>query len=444
VVLWTCVPKATELETVSWILARDTQLTNVVAYGNVRAEAAHSYCVKVKVEGLQPGTTYYYRFGMRNSPSEIGRTRTAATTSNNLKFAVVSCSSYEWGYFNAYRAIAHEKNVQAVIHLGDYIYEYEAGKYRRKNLPRKPFPNAELVRLQDYRSRYAQYHLDPDLQEVHRLHPFICIWDDHELANDVHQSGAQNHQPEKEGDWNARSMAARQAYFEWIPLEDQPDYRIRRHFTFGNLASLSMLDGRLEGRSKQVSSANDPARYDTTRHMLGQEQAEWLLAQTSNPDIRWKLIGNQVIFTPYEYPAKFTTYSKSMDMWEGYPVERDRILRAWHQNHQKNLIVLTGDVHCSFAFDLRQNPSDPQSSVGVEWVTPSISSSNLNEYTKTWKTRIAERWFRDPELNPHLNAINMRDHGYLLVELTPTQAKSTWKLMKNIQKPGKKVKKTIR
>ena len=437
VVLWTCLyTRETSPQQVQWELSLDSSFSQLVNKGLETTGPDQGFVVKLQLSKLKPGTTYYYRFGWGGKYSPTGRTRTASTNATELKFGVVSCSSYSWGYFNAYAALAKEKDLQAVIHLGDYIYEQGPGEYTHPKLGLTHLPKHEIVSLQDYRSRYAQYRLDPALQEAHRMHPFIVVWDDHELANDAYKDGAQNHQPEKEGTWEQRTQTARRAYFEWLPIESNEQYSIRRSFDFGQLASLFMLDGRLEGRDKQLKNFNDPALADTNRSMLGRDQANWLIESVSGSKSKWKLIGNQVIFSAYEMPPKFKTYPKSTDMWNGYPAERQRILNGWERNSVRDVLVLTGDVHSAFSFDLRYRRTEAESSFGAEWVTTSVSSSNLNEYTKTWKVRVAERWFTQNGLNPELEYCNLRDHGYLVVSLNEKEARGDWKFIK-VHKPGK-------
>ncbi len=446
VIIWTALNPywKSASDSVLWEISLDENFSSIHQKGYEKIQAQNAYILKVNVNDLLPGNYYYYRFKYANAISVVGRTKTISENPDQLKFAVASCSNYEWGYFNAYKSISKIEDLDAVIHLGDYIYEYGPGKYGNKNLTeRRHIPANEIITLQDYRSRYAQYRLDPDLQELHRKFPFITVWDDHELANDAYVEGAQNHQTE-EGNWPARKQAGTQAYFEWLPVPDNENFSIRRKLSFGNLADLFMLDGRLEGRSKQVTEASDPLRFDSTRSMLGANQRDWLINEVSASGSKWKLIGNQVIFSAYDYPSKLTTYSKSMDMWEGYPVERDFILNAWYKNNVKDIVILTGDVHASFSMDLRKNYLDPSSSIGKEWVTTSITSASLNEYIPTWKTRIVERWFTKGKLNPHLDYINFRDHGFLLISIDENKSVAEWRFEKNILKPKAKTSKKVR
>ncbi|MES2621070.1 MAG: alkaline phosphatase D family protein, partial [Bacteroidota bacterium] len=215
VIIWTKVWSKDKLPiAVKWEVTKDTLMQEFMGTGEVITDSNSAFTVKVLVKGLQPNTTYFYRFHTDSASSPVGRTRTAPDTAvSNLRFAVVSCSNYEHGYFNVYRLIANRNDLNAVIHLGDYIYEYGTPSKSKKLSIRKHIPAHEILTLQDYRTRYAQYRLDKDLQEVHRLHPFITVWDDHEIANNCYRDGAGNHQ-EGEGDWEVRKAAAKRVYFE--------------------------------------------------------------------------------------------------------------------------------------------------------------------------------------------------------------------------------------
>lgn len=428
---------------VHWEVATDSSFRHIVREGFIRTDAIQGYSCKLRLDDLPSGTRLNYRFSVGRDTSMVGYTSTLPSEGRGLRLAVASCSNWEWGYFNAYRSISQVPDLDLVLHLGDYIYEYEPGRYGSRKMPRKHLPTHEIVSLSDYRSRYAQYHLDPDLQELRRKVPMVSVWDDHEIANDAWRDGAQNHQDSSEGPYTERQARARQVYFEWLPVEANAQMGVRRSLSLGKMADLFLLDGRLEGRSLQAQSTNDPNRFDSSRSMLGALQRNWLIEQVGSSNARWKLIGNQVIFSAYDYPAKLTRNSKNMDMWEGYPIERDSLLRSWWRTGSRNLIMLTGDVHASFAMDLRVNYRDPTTSMGVEWVAPSITSGSLDEYQARWKVRLVERWFTAGTMNPHLNYLNFRDHGFILVELDADQARATWMYENNILKPKAKVTKRV-
>ena len=256
VIIWTRVNTSAETVTVSWQMATDADFSNVISSGTLLTDAKRDHTVKVDVTGLQSDSAYYYRFSCQNSDSIVGRTKTLPDGSpEQYSLAVVSCSNFPYGFFNAYQCVAQRDDVDVVLHLGDYIYEYANGKYGDGNLlGRVPRPDRETVQLEDYRERYACYREDEDLMAVHARHPFIVVWDDHEFANNTWVKGAENHDS-NEGDWNAQRAAATQAYFEWMPIRksvSDRQQRIYRSFQFGDLFDLIMLDTRSVGRDQQL------------------------------------------------------------------------------------------------------------------------------------------------------------------------------------------------
>ena len=263
VIIWTRVTSNVNAITVNWKVATNPQMTQVVKQGQLITNQSKDYTVKVDVTGLDPYTTYYYQFEALGRKSIVGKTRTTPSQDqmvDNLRFAVVSCSNYQSGYFNTYNQIAGRNDLDAVIHLGDYIYEYHSGGYGySSSLGRGHLPKHEIVTLSDYRVRYSYYRLDPMLRNVHQQHPFINIWDDHEFANDANKYGAQNHQSATEGSWEVRKANAHKAYFEWMPIRanNMEEYRLYRKFSYGKLMDLMMLDTRIEGRNTQSNRAKD-------------------------------------------------------------------------------------------------------------------------------------------------------------------------------------------
>ncbi|MGB1142637.1 MAG: alkaline phosphatase D family protein, partial [Halioglobus sp.] len=262
VILWTRItPDEEGVAGLAWEVASDAQFTDVVASGSGTTDASVDYTAKVDVTDLEPGAHYYYRFTSGDNVSAVGSTRTLPVGQvAAASFAVVSCSNYPAGFFHVYREVANQE-LDAVLHLGDYIYEYAADGYaseRAEEFGRVSDPETEIVSLSDYRRRYAQYRTDNDLQAAHAAHPFIVVWDDHEItnhesANNPWTEGAQNHQPETEGSFEDRKAAAVQAWYEWLPVRPpsaQQDI-IYRHFNYGDLLDLFMLDTRLIGRDEQ-------------------------------------------------------------------------------------------------------------------------------------------------------------------------------------------------
>lgn len=455
---------------VGWQMATDPDFTDVVRQGLTQATAEADYTVKVDVTQLQPETTYYYRFYdfTDQAVSITGRTRTAPLEdTDHLRFAVVSCQNYQAGYFNAFRKIAERADLDAVVHLGDYIYEYGAGEgtygYSDDRPDRANVPEFEVVNLADYRTRYSLYRLDPDLRAAHQQHPFIAVWDDHESTNDSHVEGAENHQ-EEEGDWETRKAISKQVYYEWMPIRDLPTDRLFRSLKYGDLAELIMIDTRLEGREPQPLLASDTMEYRT---MLGEDQLQWLVSKVKNSTAKWKVIGNQVIMAPFNVGFATTdptnldsitlVESIFVDIWDGYPKERRRLLNKLQRNPEvTNVVVLTGDFHCSFAFDLPKepviypnplafnfptpspsyNPETGEGSLAVEFATPSITSANFDENVSP-EEAIGLQFAINADIpvgpplntvnyNPHMKYVELINHGYMILDLTEGAAQADW------------------
>jgi alkaline phosphatase D len=436
VIIWTRVTpenSVSEIKT-KWEIAENEAFQPVLKKGTVTTSPEHDYTVKVDVDGLQPNRSYYYRFMAFDKTSPVGRTKTLPVGSvDSLKFAVVSCSNWQHGYFNAYERIA-EKSVDVVLHLGDYIYEY--GADRSNAAGRTHLPEHEVVTLSDYRTRYSQYHLDEGLRNMRQRHPIITIWDDHEVANNTYVAGAQNHQPEKEGEFLERVAAAKQAYYEWIPIRDGEKHY--RTFNFGKLAQLIMLDERLEGKTEPAEGIDDPIYALEGRSMLGEEQLKWFEMRLKNSSATWKVIGNQVMFSDLDRTAVTPRSPRNMDSWDGYPMEKKRVAQVIKHNDLKNIIFLTGDTHSSWAFEVVADPRKGKVTTGyqplaVEFGTTSVSSSNSNESTPDEEVKIMEQAYL--ETNPHLKFVNRRDHGYVLLTLYEEGARADWYFVGTIHKP---------
>jgi alkaline phosphatase D len=441
VILWTRVtPRGTGAERVSWQIGRDETLTQIVSRGEIETGAARDYTVKIDASGLEPGTTYYYRFQSNGEQSAIGRTRTLPRmNAAHVRLGVVSCANLPQGFFNAYACLAARPDLDAVLHLGDYLYEYGNTQYGDgARFGRVPLPNKELVLLLDYRERHAQYKADPDTQAVHQQHPFICVWDDHEFANNSWSGGAQNHNNnnEAEGAWSDRRRAALQAYFEWMPVRQATptlDGKIYRAFRFGGLATLVMLDTRIIGRDEQVPRENSALVESTARHLLGAEQEQWLAEQFAT-SVRnkstWTLLGQQVMFAP-QTPAGQT--AGNPDSWDGYRGARTRVFDMIDRAKLTNLAVLTGDVHSSWAFDLPRDPfggydkATGKGSMGVEFAGTSVSSpSNVG--------RDGEKQLADLRAaRPHLHYVDGRYRGYYIVDLTSQRLQTDYYAVATIE-----------
>jgi alkaline phosphatase D len=429
VMLWTRVSAAAESVDVKWQIASDPTLTKVVSRGEVRTGAARDYTVKVDAGGLQPGHTYYYAFSAGPERSPTGRTRTLPSAADRIRLAVVSCSNYPYGFFNVYGRVAARPELDAVLHLGDYTYEFENGRYGDgAALNRLPAPLGETITLADYRERYAIYRTDPDLQEAHRQHPFITVWDDHELANNAWRDGAQNHQPASEGDWAARRTAAYRAYLEWMPVREQSGASplLYRSFRFGSLADLIMLDTRAI-RDEQVAPDNIAGLADPKRTILGAAQEQWCFGELRRSQRRgasWRLLGQQVLF------ARMTPLGRQVrnaDTWDGYQAARERVLDVIAGDRIDNVVVLTGDVHSSWAMDVPRSPWDDyraqtgERSLAVEFSTPAISSPPPFSDGQGRERAAALK-----VMLPHLKFMDGEHRGYVLLDVTADRVRTDY------------------
>ena len=452
VILWTRItsqsPRAVLV--VRYELATDPAMQSIVKNGTFRTDAERDHTVKIDASGLRAGTTYYYRFHAENETSPIGRTRTLPVGATpRLRMAVVSCSNHAAGYFNAYRRIAERADLDMVIHLGDYLYEYGPNQFG--NL-RTPEPPNEMVTLSDYRGRHAQYKRDSDSQAVHRQHPMVCIWDDHEITNDSWVDGAQNHTEGVEGSWAERVNVGLKAYYEWMPVREidpaQPR-RNQRAFRIGDLVDLVMLEERLSARSQQLA-ATIPTPLgagfvqagefaNPARTLLGAEQEAWLAARLRGSKARWKFIGQGVMFAQLKLQGAQLADGGGVfvntDQWDGYQPARDRLYSVLKgdaaQGSVNNVVVLTGDIHSSWAADLTQDPNNPNPAAGgydaatgigsraVEFVGTSVSSPGLSDPTGNTAALLRS-------INPHFKYIDFNQRGYMLLDVSRDRAVCEW------------------
>ncbi len=438
VIIWTRItPDSNEIvKDVDWEVALDLDFNQTVQTGTYTTDITKDYTVKLDVQGLNPGTYYYYRFIFDQDTSIVGRTKTAPVgQTNKMRLGVVSCINFQAGYFNALRRLANRNDLDLIVTLGDYIYEYAEGGYGYDStLGRGHEPDHEMVSLADYRLRYSFYRLDPDMRRIHQLYPFIAVWDDHESANDSYKDGAENHQPATEGPWAIRKENMSTAYHEWMPIRT-PDMmnkeKIYRSFSFGNLFDLIMVDTRIIGRDEQVSSVTDTGYSSPNRSLLGNAQLLWLKNELSNSTATYKLLGNQVMLTQFNsVPGQ----PFNLDAWDGYPAERESLMNYIDSIQMNNFIVLTGDIHTSWASDLTLNPSNiteynpatGDGSIGVEFVTPSVTSDNFNEITG--QAPGSSEAIEQSVLagNPQIKFVELDDHGYFILDINQQRAQAEW------------------
>jgi alkaline phosphatase D len=464
VVLWTRVtPTADALPgsgsgprvTIGWQVATDPGFRRVVAKGLTVTGPERDHTVKVDARGLAPAIDYWYRFTLDRATSPVGRTRTApaATASpDRLRFALVSCSNWEAGYFSSYRHLAARGDLDAVLHLGDYVYEYGTGSYgygQANRVIRAHEPAHEMVSLADYRQRHAQYKTDPDLQTLHAAVPWVTTWDDHETANDAWSGGAENHQPD-EGDWATRSAVARMAYDEWMPVRLSgtavagDGVEAYRHLQFGRLADLTMLDLR-SYRSQQVATADLGSADDPARTITGGAQMQFLKDRLGEGDATWKLVGNPVMVSPVVFPpldqhvagpiADLTGIlprdgaAYNVDQWDGYTADRRELVDFLADRGIANTLFLTGDIHSAWACELPVDPGAyPLSrTVGVELVATSVTSNNLDDLTGS-PPRTSSLAVEDAIKagNRHVKHLDFDSHGYSVLTITPQETQMDW------------------
>jgi len=444
VVIWTRItPTADQPIDVDWEMATDTAFANIIASGMYTTDIDRDYTVKLDVAGLNAATTYYYRFSALGGTSITGRTRTApAGNSEHLKFAVASCNNYQSGYFSAFGRLAERNDIDAVLHLGDFIYEYQTGGYGyTEEVGRGHQPDHEILGLSDYRIRYSYYRLDDDLRRAMQQHPFILIWDDHEVANDAWLNGANNH-TDNEGDYADHKSAATQALFEWVPIRDNATQTVYRSFSYGNMADVIMLDTRHEARAEQVDTLEDPTLTDPDRYLLGPEQMQWFKDGLTNSTATWKVVGNQIVFAQLfveELDAAFFDGARHLflDTWYGYPTKREEVINHIVDNDIDNIVFLTGDVHISLSFDVSTAPRDTlvynaesgMGSIAVEAITPSISSDNYDELFGAGVASLLASVF--PQYNPHNKFIEVIQHGYIVLDLTDEKAQMDYYYLDN-------------
>ncbi len=486
VVIWTRVtPDAAFPDTavpISFGVFEDVEMQRPVRYGQGYALPERDYTVKVNLTELEADKEYYFRFIAKvasgDTGSGVGRAKTtAANGTEPVKLAVISCSNYPFGRFHVYRDIANTPDLDAVVHLGDYIYEYGVDGYGGsvgQEIDRNHEPPLEIVTLDDYRTRHAQYKTDPDLQAAHAAAPWICTWDDHESANDSYRTGAENHNPEAgEGNWTDRKQAAVQAYLEWMPVRDPEVGRARealyRRFDFGDVASVICLETRLTGRSDEISwftelGGLDPANIplaamntmvrvqDPERTMLGATQEQWLadeLKDSTTKSKTWQVLANQIVMARVRPPNFANTLSDAqkaaqdigyvqqlipfsqlglpwnLDAWDGFPAARDRLYES-AKTAGARLVTLTGDTHTAWANTLLD--SDQQQR-GVEFGCTSVSSPGFGTYMKD----VPDIGAQFAEANPEVEFHDPFGNGWTMVTLTADEVRADYRKVSDVK-----------
>jgi alkaline phosphatase D len=415
----------------------------------VVADAQRDHTVHVDVTGLDPGVTYRYGFSAAGEDSPVGRTWTLREKAHRLRFATCSCAKHNAGFFNAYARIAERDDLDFLLHLGDYIYEASnipaKGQTPGADIGRDFDPFGECRTLDEYRTRYRQYHRDPDVQALHRSIPIIPALDDHELADGAWAGGSDAHDPDQHGPWDDRKRAAFRARWEWLPARppDPADpTRAFRRISVGDLVDIFVLDI----RSRRDRPAAGPGQGDAGRSMLGDEQRDWLLGELDLSSAGWRLVASPSIMhrtwcqDPSELLETALLKLKLMDedgqgpdedQWDGYPVERDALLRRFES--LEDVVVLSADIHVSIASQLSRNGSP----VAVEITAPSLTSQNLDEKLKVEARDEAiaasERAF--VQALDHVAWCEFSGHGYVVCDIDRERLRAEWWLVDGVLEP---------
>ena len=417
-------------------VAEDERFSRIVRRGAVEATPEAGHSVHVELSGLRPAREYFYRFRVGPAISPVGRTTTAPATGaavDRLRLAVTSCQNFPAGHFVGYRDIV-ASDLDLVVHLGDYIYEGDSAGNPAVNRPHVPL--REITTLADYRVRHAQYKTDPALQAAHAALPFLVVPDDHEVTNNYAdeigggQSGAE---------FLARRAAAYQAYYENMPLRRSSmpvaaDIQLFRRVDYGALARFHLLDTR-QYRSDQANwnagqavGGYSPGALDPNRTILGDEQEQWLRDGLANSTARWNIIGNQTKFAPFDRKAGAGVEYSSQDSWgEGYVADRDQLLRHIAEHRPANPVIITGDAHRNWVFNLKADFADPASeTLATEYLGTSISSGGDPATVTTVYGPTAD--------NPHL-VLQNNQRGYIRVEVTPERWQAEFRVSDTVLRP---------
>ncbi|MFJ5174634.1 alkaline phosphatase D family protein [Streptomyces griseoviridis] len=441
---------------VSWVVATDKALTNVVARGSLTTGAARDHTVKADIRGLAPATDHWFRFSAGPTDSPVGRTRTAPAADAavpGLRFGVVSCANWEAGWFSAYRHLAARGDLDGWLHLGDYLYEYPTGEYGTRGTVVRPHtPAHEIITLADYRARHGRHKTDADLQALHAKAPVVAIWDDHEFADNAWSGGAVNHTEGAEGTWSDRQTAAKQAYFEWMPVRPAIEGTTYRRLRFGKLAELSLLDLR-SFRSQQAATGSGSAD-DPDRTITGRAQLDWLKAGLSGSDSTWRLVGNSVMISPFAVGslaadllaplAKLLGLPReglalNTDQWDGYTDDRRELLAHLRTHAIRNTVFLTGDIHMAWANDVPvaagTYPLSP--SAATEFVVTSMTSDNLDDIVKVPEGTVSA--LAAPVIqaaNRHVHWVDTDRHGYGVLDITAARAQMDYYVLSDRTDPA--------
>jgi len=464
-----------------WEVSTQSDFNNILRTGKITTEDSRDNTLAIELTELDADQKLYYRFisTTDNSISVVGETITLPTDATQAKLAVCSCSNYQAGLFNVYDAMANS-DADIIVHLGDYFYEYGAGGYGSTEenafLNRFHEPAGEIISLDDYRTRYKQYRSDAALQLAHQKKPFICVWDDHEIANDTYKEGAENHDEATEGSFEVRKQNALQAYSEFLPfsrIAADDNSIIYRSVNIGNLVNLILMDTRLIGRDKQLNIGDyytatgfdalafQTALTDPNRSIVGVTQRDWIISELNSSSAKWQVLGQQVLMGKMNIPVELLTAFGSenfgailtelvtiklrllnndpslsaeeiarvttvipynLDAWDGYPIDREIIYSALNG---KKIVTFAGDTHNAWQNTLT---SENGTEVGIELATSSISSPGFETYLGANSSPELVAGFQEAlvALIDGLNYFDASRRGYMMTTFTTTDVTSEW------------------
>ncbi|MDO4909040.1 MAG: alkaline phosphatase D family protein [Corynebacterium sp.] len=460
IILWTRVTTSPEdtpgsekgiLTNLTYEVSPTPQFSQIVSTGPAQALPERDSTVHVEAGGLAPYTEYWYRFRISDGAyagqySPVGKFKTAPAAGQNpgrFRAALLSCANWESGYFHAYRDLAQRGDIELAIHVGDYIYEYQTGEYCGKyGVIREHVPTNTLVTLKDFRQRYGHYHTDPDLQAAHAACAWTVTWDDHEISNDAWSEGSEF--IHDAATMQARRQAALTAYLEWLPLRANAfseGGHVYRNLRFGDLFELDLLDL----RSYRSAPAEWKEAYNPDRTIMGQEQFQWLENQLCSSNTVWNIVGNPVMMAPILMPAVDRKWTQGLydligfpldglpyntDQWDGFPVERQRLLEFIRDQKLNNVVFITGDIHTSWSSEIPIIPGEyvPGTTNAVEFVGPSITSPNIDDMYNLPDNSGIPPVIAQAALfaNPYTKYCDLEQHGYCVLEIATDYIQCDW------------------
>lgn len=474
---------------VAWEVSTDPEFSHLAQRGEHLTTADTDHTVKIDVQGLRPDTAYFYRFRVLDGPasgavSRTGRTRTMpadGAPAAHARFGVASCSNFESGYFRGYRDMAEREDIQFVLHLGDYTYEYEAGGYNGlyDTQVRTVQPANRTRTLTDYRIRQGVYHLDPDLADLHAAKPMIAIWDDHEFGDNAWREGLGGNSAEKDDAFSAIKAEASRAYFEWMPVRGSgPDasglsQRLYRTLRYGSLFEFIIPDLR-SYRDVQLLQYGDANWQGTNpdflrqaanpeRSMMGSGQFQWFSDTLTASQAQWQIVANEVMFAPMTLPDSIDPrvhswlvdklgvpdqgFPLNVDQWDGFMAERQRIIDLIAGNDMRNVVLLTGDIHSSWASDIPRDIFSYRAQRGgqaaaTEFVAPSISApgffesvASSPELAEPMRAVVGGAQEALKLMDPWYKMIDFEHHGYLTIDVTPERVRADWRFTADVLTP---------